>query len=99
MYWYWWIAALLALSHVLAFRWGEYLAERRAERNKQPKAANDEPDTLLAKLEIFLCKHCETEMVRDDSSPGFPVWDCPRCKSYWTWVWPPWKGGCQMKPR
>jgi hypothetical protein len=36
------------------------------------------------------CKHCGHQLVVDITRGArFPVWDCPKCKAYWTWVFPP----------
>jgi predicted Zn-ribbon and HTH transcriptional regulator len=42
-----------------------------------------------AKARVFFCKHCGHELVRSEVNPGQPVWDCPQCKAYWTWIAPP----------
>lgn len=36
------------------------------------------------------CKHCGHRLTVDITrGHEFPVWDCPQCKAYWTWVFPP----------
>lgn len=38
---------------------------------------------------VFGCAHCGAKLVRNDAVPSQPVWDCPDCKAYWTWIAPP----------
>ena len=38
---------------------------------------------------VFGCAHCGAKLIRNDAVPSQPVWDCPDCKAYWTWIAPP----------
>lgn len=76
------------LELAIAFGCGLFVGHFLWSRPPQPGVVV-EHETPLPEP-IYICAHCSSVLQRSSIVPeGYPVWDCPQCKAFWTWIAPP----------
>lgn len=70
--------------------WRWHVFDREPSENPEPCTLHVDRVFVEPVKSGLNCTHCGHQLTVDHSNgPRFPVWECPHCKSWWSWVAPP----------